>query len=371
MRKDKIFLKKLLSYIPFLNKFIRKIYNKNKYGAIFIPIDFKFSNDQILKNKTYKLNLENFNALKKQFNFFLISNKKSILNYPKDKLEKLINLIKNNKAEVAYDGNDYYHTEIASSNILEYYSKKYLLENYPYRFFYIKRNFDVKNIGSQHRSYNFNGTFRLPSGGRTIGDGGDVTVRLNFIPNLTGKTFLDIGSEEGYAVFDALKKGAKFAKGLNIQESKEYDFFPEHSRPASITTRDRNEINNTQKFLMTEYGLSENKNFKFDYKNIYAIGDEKFDFVFCFGILYHLKNPYLALENLYKSTGETLIIETQGIKNDRYLNCKIDVKDGFVRHSSNSLAFLLKRVGFKKVSILFDSYDNSMNVMNIVLKAEK
>ena len=70
MRKDKIFLKKLLSYIPFLNKFIRKIYNKNKYGAIFIPIDFKFSNDQILKNKTYKLNLENFNTLKKQFNFF-------------------------------------------------------------------------------------------------------------------------------------------------------------------------------------------------------------------------------------------------------------------------------------------------------------
>ena len=29
MRKDKIFLKKLLSYIPFLNKFIREVYNKN------------------------------------------------------------------------------------------------------------------------------------------------------------------------------------------------------------------------------------------------------------------------------------------------------------------------------------------------------
>ena len=96
-----------------------------------------------------------------------------------------------------------------------------------------------------------------------------------------------------------------------------------------------------------------------------------FDFVFCFGVLYHLKNPYLALENLYKITGETLIVETQGIKNDKYLNCKVDVKDGFIRHSSNALAFLLKRVGFKKVNILFDSYDVSMNVMNIVLKAEK
>ena len=51
MRKDKIFLKKLLSYIPFLNKFIREVYNKNKYGAILIPIDFKFSDGQILKKK--------------------------------------------------------------------------------------------------------------------------------------------------------------------------------------------------------------------------------------------------------------------------------------------------------------------------------
>ena len=55
---------------------------------------------------------------------------------------------------------------------------------------------------------------------------------------------------------------------------------------------------------------------------------EKFDFVFCFGVLYHLKNPYLALENLYKVTNETLIIETQGIKNEKYLNAKIDKVDG-------------------------------------------
>jgi SAM-dependent methyltransferase len=371
MKKDKIFLKKILSYIPFLNKFIRKIYYRNKYGTFFIPVDFKFSNYQILKNKTYRLNLENFNKFKKKFNYFLISNKKTILDYPENKLERLIKLVKDNKAEVAYDGDDYYHTEIASNNFLDHYSKKYPLEDYPYRFFYTKKNFDIQNIGSKHRSYNFNGTFRLPSGGRSIGDGGDVAMRLNFIPNLTGKTFLDIGSEEGYAVFDALKKGAKFAKGLNIEESKEYDFFPEHSRPDSITSRNRNEIDNTQKFLIMENSLQENKNFKFTYKNVYNLGDEKFDFVFCFGVLYHLKNPYLALENLYKITGETLIIETQGIKNDKYLNCRIDEEDGFIRHSSNALALLLKMVGFKKVTILFDSYDVSMRIMNIVLKAEK
>ena len=131
---------------------------------------------------------------------------------------------------------------------------------------------------------------------------------------------LDIGSEEGYAVFDAIKKGAKFAKGLNIKELKEYDFFPEYSRPSKITARERNEIDKTQKFLIKEYGLQNESNLKFEYRNIYDLSDERFDFVFCFGVLYHLKNPYLALENLYKVTNETLIIETQGIKNDKYLD---------------------------------------------------
>jgi hypothetical protein len=95
MKKNKIFLKKILSYIPFLNKFIKKIYYKKKYGTIFIPINFKFSNDQILKDKTYELNLENFDKLKKKFDYFLISDKKSILNYSESKLKKLIELVKN------------------------------------------------------------------------------------------------------------------------------------------------------------------------------------------------------------------------------------------------------------------------------------
>ena len=93
--------------------------------------------------------------------------------------------------------------------------------------------------------------------------------------------------------------------------------------------------------------------------------------MFCFGVLYHLKNPYLALENLYKVTNETLIIETQGIKNDKYLNARINENDGFIRHSSNSLAYLLKMAGFKKVDILLDAYDPFMNITNIILKAQK
>ena len=371
MTNNKIFLKKMLSYIPFLDRFIRKIYYKKKYGTFFIPVNPHIPIEQILKNRSYKLNLKNFAKFKDKFNYFLISKKSSFKDYPKKKLDKLLDFVKNDKAEVAYDGDDLNHTEITSSNVIDFYSGKYPIENYPYRFFYIKKNLNIKNIGSEHRSYNFNGTFQLPAGGKTIGDGGDVAVRLNFIPNLNGKTFLDIGAEEGYAVFNALKKNAKFAKGLNIEEAKDYDVFPEHLRPAEITSRERNQINKTQNFLIKEYNLEKNNKIKFEYDNIYNLGNEKFDFVFCFGVLYHLKNPYLALENLYKVTNETLIIETQGIKSEKYLNAKIDKADGFIRHSSKALQYLLKMVGFSKVAILVDAYDPSMRIMNIVLEAEK
>jgi SAM-dependent methyltransferase len=371
MNNNKFFLKKILSYIPFLDRFIRKIYYNYKYNTLIIPLDFQHSEKKILKTDAYKLNVKNFEKLKKNYNYFLISRNKLISNYPTVKLKKLIDLVKNHNADIAYDGDDFFYTEIVSKRVLESYSGIYPLKKYPIRFFYFKKNFNVKNIGLNHRSFNFNGTFRLPSGGRTIGDGGDVTNRLNFIPELKGKSFLDIGSEEGYSVFDALNKQAKFAKGLNINETREYDFFPDYLRPNHITSRKRDEIENTQKFLIKEYGLENSNKFEFEYDNIYNLKDEKFDFVFCFGILYHLKNPYLALENLFKITNETLIIETQGIKSKNYLNAKISEKDGFVRHSSKSLAFLLKRAGFKKIKILVDAYDDSMKINNIVLKATK
>lgn len=370
MNNKKILLKKILSYSPYIDQKLRNIFNKYFSGSFFIPFNLDQPSEKILQSKSYKLNKYNYEKLKKKYKFFLISGQKSKINYSKKNLNNLLSFVKNEEADIAYDGDDFFHTEVTSSKVLDYYSKNYLLDNYPYKFFYIKKEFNVKNIGSDHRSFNFNGTFKLPSGGKTIGDQGDITNRLNFIPDLSGKTFLDIGSEEGYAVFNAIKKGASFAKGLNIEETKEYDFFPEYLRPTQITSRNRNQIDITQKFLLKEFGFEKNDNIKFEYNNIYKLSEESFDFVFCFGVLYHLKNPYLALENLYKITKETLILETQGIKNDKYLNAKIYEDDGFIRHSSNSLAFLLEKVGFKKVEVLVDAYRPSA-IMSIVLKAEK
>ena len=380
MNEFKFFLKKILSNFPFLNRVIRNIYNNYRDVTYFIPLEKNISVTENINKKLYRLNLKNFNKLKIDNEYFLIFKEKSIKNYSIIKLDKIRDLVIKHKADVAYDGDDQFNTEITSRKVIEYYLNNFPIEKYPYRFFYIKQNFNIKNIGSMHRSYNFNATFSLPSGGRSIGDGGAVENRLKYIPDLTGKTFLDIGSEEGYAVFEAINKNAKFAKGLNINEVKEYDFFPDYQRPVNQTSRLRSEIDKTQQFLLKEYGLKNSEKIEFDYNNIYNIGEEKFDFVFCFGVLYHLKNPYLALENLYKVTKETLVIETQGIKSEKYLNAGISTEDGFIRHSSGALAYLLKRVGFKKVEVLLEAYDkktlvekfdDQSNVQNIVLRASK
>ena len=380
MNEFKFFLKKILSNFPFLNRVIRNIYNNYRDVTYFIPLEKNISVTENINKKLYRLNLKNFNKLKVNYEYFLIFKEKSIKNYSIIKLDKIKDLVLKHKADVAYDGDDQFNTEITSRKVIEYYLNNFPIEKYPCRFFYIKQNFNIKNIGSMHRSYNFNATFSLPSGGRSIGDGGAVENRLKYIPDLTGKTFLDIGSEEGYAVFEAINKNAKFAKGLNINEVKEYDFFPDYQRPVNQTSRLRSEIDKTQQFLLKEYGLKNSEKIEFDYNNIYNIGEEKFDFVFCFGVLYHLKNPYLALENLYKVTKETLVIETQGIKSEKYLNAGISTEDGFIRHSSGALAYLLKRVGFKKVEVLLEAYDkktlvekfdDQSNVQNIVLRASK
>jgi len=369
----KRYIQLFLSDNSYIYKLLKSYYLKLNNKKIFFPFNLADLNPDILKKKYHTFNNNNFIKFKKNSDFLLIFDKRLINKYSEKKLKKIIELAKTQKYELIYDGDCPFNTEIVSNKFLENYSQNYKINSYPSHIFYLLKDktSNIGNIGTNHRSFNFNGSFELPSGGKSIGDGGDVTFRLNFIPDLKNKTFLDIGSEEGYSVFSAVQKNAKFAKGLNIYEDKEYDFFPEYLRGKGITPRRREDIEKTQNFLIKEYNLVGSPKLKFEYKNIYDLGGEKFDFIFCFGVLYHLKNPYKAIENLFKATNETLIIETQGVKNDKYLNAKIDEGDGFIRHSSKSLKFLLEKVGFKKVEILIDNHLKSWKISNIVLKAEK
>jgi len=370
-------IKNPLTNFPLLYNFVKKFKKDLSNNKIYYIISKSDIDKFNFKNFSYKtFNEKNLAKLYTKYEdyYIFITDKNIVKKYSTERLERLLNLITKEKADLAYDGDCPYCTEITSVKLLKKYSNKYPLKYYPISFyyFYCDLKFIMKNIGVNHREYNFNGTFILPEGGKTIGDGGDVKFRLNFIPDLTNKTFLDIGSEEGYSVFNAITKNASYAKGINIEEDIEYDFFPEYLRPKGITSRKRINIENTITFLKKIYKLENSKKISFEYKNIYSLINENYDFVFCFGVLYHLKNPYLAIENLYKITNDTLVIETQGyFSNSKDYSGVLDVRDGFVRHSPEALKFLLKKAGFKKVEILFSGLNRIKKISNIVLKATK
>lgn len=373
------YIKNIISIFRPFYLLLRKIKSDLTNTKIFYFIDKTNIKEKKLSSRYYKFTLNNINKIiknKKEEGFFYLSDSRIEKKVRVNKYCQLVNELNNIQQEsIVYDGNCPYYSEIISISLLKKYSDLYPVNLYPWGFYYFykKMKFNLNSIGINHRIYNFNGTFLLPFGGRTIGDGGPVDFRLNYIPDLSNKTFLDIGSEEGYSVFNAYLKNAKFAKGLNINEDKEYDFFPNNFRPKNITSRSRDEIEKTINFLKKIYNLEDSKKISFEYKNIYDLKTERFDVVFCFGVLYHLKNPYLAIENLFEVTNEILILETQGFyfTEKNYYGALISKDDGFIRHSPEALKFLLLKAGFKKVDILFSGVNKIKRISNIVLKAYK
>lgn len=374
------YLKILLSHNKFLYNLIKKLKNRLNYSKIFYYIEGDKIEYFSLNQKFFYFNNNKvLNYLNKNPNSYIFLTDKKIKKEERKKIffNLLQKLIKNEQM-VIYDGDCPFNSQIISCGLLKKYLEMFNHSDfdilYPYRFFYFykKYQFKIANIGANHFIYNFNATFNLPNGGRTIGDGGPVDWRLKFIPDLTNKSFLDIGTEEGYAALYACTKNAKFVRGINIQETTEYDFFPDYFRPKNVTSRTREDIEITQKYLKQIFKIDD-KQLVYSYQNIYNLGDEKFDIVFCFGVLYHLKNPYLALENLYKITKDTLYLETQGSYsfNNNHYAALLDENESFVHHSPKSLKFLLEKAGFREVEILHSGV-NKVNVIgNIVLKALK
>lgn len=373
-------LKNILSYTKPLYNLIKSLKKKFSYSKIFYYIEEnKIENFNIGQNFNFFYNNKVSKYLNKnKCDYIFLTSKKLDKNHRKEIFLKLSKKIKKNVPMVVYDGNCPYNSQIITTDLLKKYLEMYnftdIYLSYPYKFFYFykKFNFQIDNTGTNHFVYNFNATFNLPSGGRTIGDGGPVDWRLKFIPDLTNKSFLDIGTEEGYAALHACKKNAKFVRGINIKETREYDFYPDYLRPKNITTRSREEIEKTQNYLRDVYNIG-NKQLAYSYQNIYELGSEMYDVVFCFGVLYHLKNPYLAIENLFKITKETLFIETQGAYsfNDKYYTALLDNEESFVHHSAKSLKFLLLKAGFNDVKILFSGVNKVNVISNIVLQASK
>jgi tRNA (mo5U34)-methyltransferase len=113
------------------------------------------------------------------------------------------------------------------------------------------------------------------------------TIRTCIPEDLRGKSLLDVGCNAGFYAFEAKRRGAARVLGVDGQR--------QHVRQALFV---RNVLDLDVEFRrMNVYEL-----------NRRSIG--QFDITLALGLIYHLKHPILALENLFEVTKELLVIET-------------------------------------------------------------
>jgi tRNA (mo5U34)-methyltransferase len=113
------------------------------------------------------------------------------------------------------------------------------------------------------------------------------TIQRLIPDDLSGMTVLDVGCNAGFYSFEAKRRGAARVLGVDGQR--------QHIRQGLLV----------RKVL----GLA----VEFRRLNVYELNARnvgQFDITLALGLLYHLKHPILALENLYQVTKELLIIET-------------------------------------------------------------
>lgn len=116
-----------------------------------------------------------------------------------------------------------------------------------------------------------------------------IYEKLGFPTDLRGKRVLDVGCADGYYSFICEKRGAGEVIAIDYRQPTASGF----SVAASILE----------------------SNVKHVVDNVYDISPEKygtFDFVIFVGVLYHLRNPLLALDNLRKMAkpDATVLIES-------------------------------------------------------------
>ena len=114
---------------------------------------------------------------------------------------------------------------------------------------------------------------------------------LRIPADLTGKTVLDIGAWDGYFSFEFERRGAKRVVAMDVWNGRGLECF----------------------LLARAHFGSKVEHLRLDAHEISAEKVGTFDFVFCAGLLYHLRHPLVALQKIRSITKRQLILETNSL----------------------------------------------------------
>ncbi len=176
----------------------------------------------------------------------------------------------------------------------------------------------------------------LPGGIVTPGWSPIDASRYCIPDDLTGKRVLDIGAWDGYWTFEALKRGAAEVVAIDdfsddvgvpdvVKRTNKWETF---DLCAEAFGFDREDLGGCQGGLSTRN--SEGQKCTRMAMSVYDITEKifgRFDVVFFFGTIYHLKHPLLALEKISDICDGSLYVETASL--DEYSAYRGGVGKGF------------------------------------------
>jgi tRNA (mo5U34)-methyltransferase len=137
---------------------------------------------------------------------------------------------------------------------------------------------------------------RIDLGGGVVTGGYDVRRRLRELklPNLAGKTVLDIGAWDGAYSFAAERLGASRVLATD------------HFAWGAATWTSKDGFNLARQALGSKV-----EDLDIDPVDLSAEQVGTFDVVLFLGVLYHLENPMQVLERVFDVTGELAVLETE------------------------------------------------------------
>lgn len=146
---------------------------------------------------------------------------------------------------------------------------------------------EVRALGSWFHNLDLHGVKTAPD--HFLGDFPGVVWRYvqDTLPDLQGKSVLDVGCNAGFYSIQSRRRGAKEVVGIDVDRR-----YLEQARLAT-------------KVLGLEVDLRE--------LSVYDVGSlgRKFDLVIFMGVFYHLRHPLLALDLLREHVvGDTMIFQT-------------------------------------------------------------